>query len=185
MKWNNYYNEFDKKFPATAKNILEIGVDDGSGLRMLRERYPSAHLYGLDINPLCQHVRLPTGPVTVLIGDVKKMGRCDQLPSSFSLIIDDGSHRAHDMSAAFKLFWWRLEEGGVYVIEDYHLALRSYWRIYSAFFGIHPILMRMIRGMNYWDAGSCWRDPLEISFTPQMVIIRKGSVFMHRSSSAR
>lgn len=42
---NNNINRFEKY------NILEIGVDNGSGVRALQKHFPNSMIYGLDILP--------------------------------------------------------------------------------------------------------------------------------------
>ena len=116
---HNYLGFYEKWLqPRDAKiNILEIGVKDGASLKMWREYYANAQVYGIDITT---PIMIPG--CTVLQADQSDISALSKLPW-FDLIIDDGSHRTKDQITSFEyLFNNRLKNAGLYVLEDAHTS---------------------------------------------------------------
>jgi hypothetical protein len=103
-------------------SLLEIGVLNGSSLRMWEEYFPNAKLYGIDINPECR--KHSSSRSTVFIGDATNPEFMEKnvfpvAGDSFDIIIDDGSHQNdHIIKAAEYLFSY-VKYGGHYFIEDF------------------------------------------------------------------
>lgn len=105
--------------------LLEIGVESGASLRMWREYFPHAKIYGLDRDPSCQ--AQATEGIDVFIGDqsdpsclAEVVGRTGPL----DVVIDDGSHMGEHQIASFECLFPHMRAGGLYVVEDLHT---SYW----------------------------------------------------------
>jgi hypothetical protein len=110
-------------------SLLEIGVAAGCSLRMWRDYFPRARIYGLDVRdcPALEGFdvvlfRGSQSDPSVLRHVARETGGCD-------LIIDDGSHLWSDQLVAFQFLYAHLRPGGWYVIEDLHT---SYWNAYKA-----------------------------------------------------
>jgi 8-demethyl-8-(2-methoxy-alpha-L-rhamnosyl)tetracenomycin-C 3'-O-methyltransferase len=104
--------------------LLELGVKDGASLRMWREYFPNASIFGLDINP----VVVPN--CTVFVGDQADplvIGNAGDNCGPFDVIIDDASHISSKTIASFELLWPHLRPGGVYAIEDTHAAYHEHF----------------------------------------------------------
>ena len=112
-----YYHELFKGF--RVERMLEIGIYEGASLRMWRDYFPEADIYGLD------------NQVEFLINDGKiKSLYCDagdpdsiqktmaRIGAGLNLIIDDGSHKPADQITAANALVPYLAPGGIYVIED-------------------------------------------------------------------
>lgn len=126
-KWHTFRNltyldVYQKYFrPLRHKkiNILEIGVRGGNSLRLWKNYFKNAHVYGLDINPVC--IKNDEKQIKVFIGSqndstvLKKM--IDQV-GNFDIIIDDGSHINELTIFSFEFLFPFLKRGGIYVIED-------------------------------------------------------------------
>ena len=103
-----------------VKNVLEIGVNYGCSLRMWRDYFPKAQIYGIDSNESClfaddrimcfaadQFNERDLKSVVEAVGRIK-----------FDFICDDGSHEpAHQIFSAQVLLPY-LARDGYYVIED-------------------------------------------------------------------
>ena len=116
----------DKKL--TAKTILEIGIGDfgeknGGSIKLWRDYFPHATIYGLDILPISrvmdellndERVRLYTS-VDAYDSDFFSKHflnlRCD-------LILDDGPHTLSSMKQFIKLYSQIMADDGILIIED-------------------------------------------------------------------
>lgn len=113
------YYEMFKDHKDEVRKILEIGVGEGAGLRMFRDYFPNATIYGADIedNRLFEEERIKVfkcdqGDENSLINLVNQTGL------DLDLVIDDGSHHP---SHQFLTAVWLIPMIGVgvtYVIED-------------------------------------------------------------------
>jgi hypothetical protein len=87
-----YFKVFEEKRKA-VKKILEIGVRDGADLRMWRDFFPNAQVYGTDTSPsvLFNDKRIKTYLCDPTKSeDLKKL--IEKIGSDIDIIIDDGSH---------------------------------------------------------------------------------------------
>lgn len=105
-------------------NILEIGINDGSSLKMWYEYFSRAFIYGLDIDDkLCYN----NDRVSCGILDQSKDDHLDyfvkNINTKFDIILDDGSHHLRDQQLTFYYFLSLLNPGGIYIIEDLHTSL--------------------------------------------------------------
>jgi hypothetical protein len=126
-----HYHEMFKDRRDTVKKVLEIGIGDdsmkntipdyqpGASLRMWREYFPNAEIYGLDNNPntLIKESRIwsfqcDQGDPVQLDGVQVTIGR------DFDLIVDDGCHVPEVQALTARILVPLLAPKGVYVIED-------------------------------------------------------------------
>lgn len=106
-------------------NMIEIGVNDGSSLKMWYEYFPRAKIYGLDIDDKKQYNNHR------VICDIVDQSNTNSLKNftnhifehQFDLIIDDGSHHMRDQQITLGHFFPLLKSGGIYIIEDLHSSL--------------------------------------------------------------
>jgi hypothetical protein len=125
------YFELFRGFRDDAFRMLEIGLQshegddytpsDAPSLRVWREFFPNADLYGYDINDFSFFEQERTTVVRAdqssredLAGFVSDHGR------GFRLILDDGSHAASHQQISLGALFRAVEPGGMYVIEDLH-----------------------------------------------------------------
>jgi 23S rRNA U2552 (ribose-2'-O)-methylase RlmE/FtsJ len=112
-----YHDLFkDRRFEKL--NLLEIGVQYGSSMKMWKEYFENSTIYGLDLKPHC--VKYAEDRIVIKIMDATKKHEIDEHLSNvnFDIIIDDGSHEFDDQVNSFKLLWEKMNPGGIYVIED-------------------------------------------------------------------
>ena len=101
------------------ERVLEIGVYQGASLRMWRDYWPHAGIFGLDIDPAAL---FNEGGIQTRLCDAGDAGQLTQtaveLGGNFDLIVDDGSHRPNDQIVAVNALLPFLTPTGIYVIED-------------------------------------------------------------------
>lgn len=122
-EYHKYLDFYQKHLPKrTFKGrLLEIGIFDGSSLRMWREYYPKAEIVGVD-NSLRWGLEIEG--VELIELDATDPSALAEL-GNFDIIIDDGSHYTADQQASFEqLFYTQLNKGGLYILEDIHTSLR-------------------------------------------------------------
>lgn len=137
-------------FRSGPWEILEIGTNKGSSLRLWAEYFPHARVYGLDITrtyenaSLLKHDRIKTAiadqgdPAALkeaLWMKFNKLHPCIHTAQPleerlFDIIIDDGSHEQTHQQVSLGYLWTFLRPGGLYVVED------------------------LITGENWWDGNT-------------------------------
>lgn len=134
-KWSLYLPEYDRLLAPYRKRsvrILEIGIQNGGSLEIWQRAFPQAvSIVGCDINPDCARLQYSDPRISVIVGDANTdevTGRIQALSPGFDIIIDDGSHRSHDIIQSFARYFPLLADGGLFIAEDLHC---SYWRDYE------------------------------------------------------
>lgn len=126
-----YYDEIfkDKK---DAKSILELGAGSVAvmqsyvknyrscaSLRVWRDFFPEAEIYGLDNKRDCN---IKEKRIHVVIGDQGNPTDLQKLvdisPEGFDIIVDDCSHDIEDQIFSAKFLLKHLKKDGIYCIED-------------------------------------------------------------------
>ena len=137
-KWDPYFDVYETwlaRFKGASPRVLEIGVQNGGSANMWLEYFGSGTtVVGIDIDNRClQHA---SDSIEIVIGDQNDAAFWQEFFSTHSekydIIIDDGSHRMHDMIVTFVIASQQVKDNGVYIIEDTHTA---YWNHYSLFIG--------------------------------------------------
>lgn len=133
--YTQHYHHHFNSLRNEKINLLEIGIggyDDplkgGESLRMWQDYFPNARIYGIDIADKSSH---DTERIKTFRGSqvdhqfldraVKEIGRVD-------IIIDDGSHINTHIIDTFKYLFPKLNNDGIYVVEDLQT---SYWENYG------------------------------------------------------
>lgn len=128
------YEEYFSKIRNENIKLLEIGIGGedkepgGNSLRMWRDYFPNATIYGIDIYPK-QH--LDGDRIKTIIcdqGDQKKLTTIANQYGPFDVIIDDGCHMAGHVLASLFCLLPHLSNQGYFVIEDIQT---SYWPQYG------------------------------------------------------
>jgi hypothetical protein len=123
-KWSIYlkvYEELFRPYRATRLCLLEIGIQNGGSLEIWGRYFEAAAaLVGCDINVACEQLRYDDPRIHVVVGDAIAVQA-----ERFDIVIDDGSHRSGDIIRSFVRYFPKLEQGGIFVVEDLHC---SYWR---------------------------------------------------------
>src|SRR5271157_3117054 len=122
-KNHNYTKVYDKYFQNIReefKNVLEIGVLNGSSLKMWEEYFPNAIIYGIDMNLECKKYENEKCKIIITKQDDEKLIKENIKDKKiiFDTIIDDGSHISNHQISSFHLLFDNLKSKGLYIIED-------------------------------------------------------------------
>jgi hypothetical protein len=134
-----FYYELLKDKRESFKKILEFGIGIfsrtpgyvlGAGLRMWRDFFPNANIYGADINEdgLFEDDRIQTSICDERkVEDIKSL--IDNIGSDIDLIIDDASHKTTDQLFLLYHLMPLLKDDVLYVIEDVYSSRFVHSRI--------------------------------------------------------
>ncbi len=130
-----HYKLHFERFRDKGINLLEIGVggyekpfSGGKSLRMWKKYFPSGNIFSIDIydKSALQEERIKIFRGSQVDREFLN-GVCDEI-GGIDIIIDDGSHINEHVIESFKILFPKLNDGGIYVIEDTNT---SYWPEYG------------------------------------------------------
>lgn len=156
----HYWMHF-RDLRESVRNVLEIGVQSGTSLRMWQEFFPNATIWGIDIDPACEQVR--DDRIRVMIGDQADgdfLEKVDRAAGPFDIIIDDGSHKPWHQLFTFGFFIKRMTDNGIYVIEDIGVG-RGHDRSWT-----NNAMTDLVNHINYWDFDLRSEDWLKMKCFP-------------------
>jgi len=114
-----------------AKKILEIGVQSGKSITLLRDFFENAQIHGWDIDPSCRR-----NDNRISIDILNHDNKCDvisnleKIGNDIDIIIDDGSHRMNSQQCLLAWCLKYVKSGGIYVTEDigtsFHVMGKNY-----------------------------------------------------------
>lgn len=134
-KSHNYTAIYDPLFTPfrwDTFNFLEVGIYHGASIRMWREWFPNATIYGIDnrqkrFNEFNRvEIRIGSNSERVVLDKVDQ-SNAEQLTEyakkgPWRVIVDDGSHKSSHQKLTFDILWDQVEPGGYYIIEDTHTS---------------------------------------------------------------
>ena len=123
-----YYEMFNP-IRNSVKKVLEIGVAEGAGLRMFRDFFPNAIIFGAEND---RNRIFLDPPIQVFYCDQSKekdiivlLNKIDpnhdyrwNAELDIDIVIDDGSHKPNDQVFTFKQIFPMMKKGSIYIIED-------------------------------------------------------------------
>jgi hypothetical protein len=128
-KWSHYFDLYERyfsKYKDRDINILEIGVSHGGSLQMWKNYFgKGAHIYGVDINPLCKNFE--EEGIEIFIGsqaDRRFLQDLRKRIPKVDILIDDGGHMMNQQIITFEELFDHVKDDGIYLCEDLHT---SYW----------------------------------------------------------
>ncbi len=149
--YTNLYNSLFGHCRDQIKLVFECGIGSnksiyksnmtssgkpGASLKMWRDFFPNARIYGADIDKdiLFNDDRISTFYVDQLNSDsIKEMWKKINL-NNFDIIIDDGMHTFESSRNFFVNSFEMLKEGGIYIIEDVdYKDFKNYSKEFSNF----------------------------------------------------
>lgn len=140
-KWPWYTPFYDLLFRGRRTEVLrvlEVGIGTpktmthvdayapGASLRMWRDYFPRAIIYGADVDREVVNDVISTRIITVHCDQRSEDSLDSLLPElngQFQLIIDDGSHDIQDQGRTYTHLNRLLAPGGIYIIEDANVEI--------------------------------------------------------------
>lgn len=112
------YEKYLKKIRMKVKNVLELGIKDGDSLKMWRDYFPNAIIYGIDLEDYdLKDKRIKTYNYDA--GDRNELSKfIDDTNVEFDIIVDDCGHWNYQQQVSLGFLFKYLKSGGWYVIED-------------------------------------------------------------------
>ena len=113
-----YTRIYDSYFSSIKKNVrklLEIGIKEGRSLRMWKQYFEKANIYGLDIKN-CSNIE--EDRIFTFIGNQNSIRDLKKFSDEYDIIVDDGSHLQKDILRSFNFLFNYVCPGGFYIIED-------------------------------------------------------------------
>jgi len=175
--YTSRYEIYLEQYRNEQFNLLEIGVCDGSSVKMWKEYFPKANIVALDIDPRCKQYE--EDRINIHIGDqtdVKFLQEVFNIYGHFEIILDDGGHSWKQQIVSFETLFPLLTPGGMYFVEDMHTSYKpqSIWDDYHT------------TGINYFknivDAinlnGKSFRGYKEINNQP-LDYLEKNTDYIH------
>ncbi len=126
---HSYIDAYEILFASyrkTAKRVVEIGVYDGHGLRMISDFFSGAEVHGIDctdqphggmadLRPM-----IAEGKHNIHIFDASNEEAVNAAfgDSKFDVVIDDAGHHIEQQMTLADVWLKRLSPGGIYITED-------------------------------------------------------------------
>lgn len=161
------YAHYFEPIRQSAKRVLEIGVLYGHSLRLWRDFFPNATIYGADIDPSRAFKEERIVSMTADQSSDQSLSRLSEL-GPFDVVIDDGSHITEHIIKAFSVLGQKIAPGGFYCVEDTrctYMGCDSGWPGMKFNAHIPPggdrskldtVLLRLIQDLDYLK--SPWRS---------------------------
>lgn len=128
-KWDIYLKTYDRLFKEIINKplrMLEIGIQNGGSLEIWNKYFNNVELLiGCDIDTRCKNLSYDSNKISVIVGDAnthQTETEIEKISKSFNLIIDDGSHTSADIVKSFCKYFPKLENDGIFIIEDLHCS---------------------------------------------------------------
>jgi len=171
------YEEYFEPLRTTELLLVEIGVLGGASLRMWRDYFPRAQIFGIDVDPGAEaHAG---DRITVLIGsqsDTRFLDTVLERTGRPDIVLDDGSHQARDQITTLLHLWRHVKPGGIYVVEDLHT---SYMRPYNMGWREPGTTMEFLKDVaddvngTWHDRPVVFPDVYSLAFFQELCVLRK------------
>lgn len=119
----HHYTDFYSQIigdPMLVRKIVEIGTGEGASLKMWKDFFTNAHIYGVDIDPT--RVKEEIERTTILQCDQSNkdelIALVNKTGTDVDFWIDDGSHKPEDQVQTALTVMPLLKKDSIYVIED-------------------------------------------------------------------
>lgn len=123
------YERYVSSIRDSVKKVLELGIGEGASLIMEAEYFPNCHVHGIDNDPLNINSVLnviDVNRISIYNCNYNDNGAFSRTMSSIGgdidIVIDDGDHSFGAQLNAMSRLAPYLRQGGLYFLEDVHVA---------------------------------------------------------------
>lgn len=102
---------------SRVRNVLEIGVWDGDSLKMWRDYFDKAQIYGVDITDKSDKLANESR-INFIHRDAYSDEAVNAYKTKFDVIVDDGPHTLQSQIYCANKYSELLNENGILIIED-------------------------------------------------------------------
>jgi len=114
---NEFYSSLFEPLQTSATAILEIGIYQGNSIKLWRDYFKNATVYGADIN-FCKSLEGESRVITKY-GNAYVPSFASTFPdNSFDVVIDDGPHTLDSMFFFLENYIQKVKPGGLLILED-------------------------------------------------------------------
>jgi SAM-dependent methyltransferase len=114
---DEFYDPLFTPIRDDVKNVLEIGIQNGLSIKLWRDFFPNAQIYGADIERLVD--LSGEERITTYYCDAYTKAMSNSLEDNkFDIIIDDGPHTYDSMVFFLQNYLPKVKPGGYLVLED-------------------------------------------------------------------
>jgi len=119
------YEQLFERLRSKALNVLEVGIQSGGSIKLWRDYFSNATVYGLDIMPKANvwseigndsRIKLFTSTNAYDLNFFNSTFLSSNM--KFDMVLDDGPHTLDSMEAFIQLYHSLLTDDGILVIED-------------------------------------------------------------------
>lgn len=124
--FTDVYEDYFKKY--TNPIILEIGVYNGASMETYNEYFDyKCTITGVDNGEQLRYVS--THPnISIVIADQSRPEElANKVGDMFDIIVDDGSHFVEHQINCFEALKYKVNKGGIYIIEDLHACYHTFY----------------------------------------------------------
>lgn len=117
--YTDVYTRLFEPLRASCTAILELGVQTGGSMRLWAGYFPSALVYGVDVNIYQNLCRELSPRIRLIQADAYTPDCAATFPSkSLDIVIDDGPHTLESLCTALDLYMRTVKPGGYLILED-------------------------------------------------------------------
>lgn len=130
-QFTDKYDEVLSPLRNNNINLLEIGVWEGSSLKMWKDYFKNGNIYAIDVY---DKKHLEEDRIKI---DIADQGNYNQILNvfpnvDFDVVIDDGGHQQYQQQITLAAIFPKLKSKSIYILEDLHT---SYMSDYGGFYG--------------------------------------------------
>ncbi len=142
--YTKHYERVFGSIRMEIESVCEVGIGGGESLKMWRDYFPNAMIYGVDV----EHKEEIGGRIHIIQCEQTDCGTLlDTLKdNNLEIIVDDASHDQSKTMATFVCLWDILRSRGWYVIED--MDKHSFPQVIGEWCGNNPAQVRKLLIFN-------------------------------------
>lgn len=113
----SFYDKAFAPYKDKKVNVLEIGINTGGSLLLWKDYFINGKIHGVDVNKRLTRPEDTYKNITMFFENGYTSSFVDKLPG-LDVVIDDGPHTLQSQIECIKLFYPKLKNNGLIVIED-------------------------------------------------------------------